>query len=60
MQATLSVTMTNYNHAHFIGDALDAILDQSYKPLEIIIIDDASTDDSYNIIQGYGCIGEAA
>ena len=53
MQATLSVTMTNYNHAHFIGDALDAILDQSYKPLEIIIIDDASTDDSYNIIQGY-------
>ena len=53
MRPTLSVTMTNYNHAHFIADALDAILEQSYQPLEIIIIDDASTDDSYDIIQSY-------
>lgn len=52
-QPTLSVTITNYNHAHFIPEALDAILAQSYTPLEIIIIDDGSTDNSYEILENY-------
>jgi glycosyltransferase involved in cell wall biosynthesis len=50
---TLSVIMVNYNHGKFIGEALDAILSQSYRPMEIIVIDDASTDNSLEIIQQF-------
>lgn len=50
---TLSVIMTNYNHSRFLPEALDAILTQSYTPMEFIIIDDASTDNSLEILEGY-------
>lgn len=50
---TLSVLMPNYNHAQFIPDALEAMLAQSYRPLEIIILDDGSTDDSLEVIERY-------
>lgn len=45
--------MPNYNHADCISVALDAILSQSFKPLEVIVIDDASTDESLSILQQY-------
>lgn len=50
---TLSVVMPNYNHAKYIGEALESILTQSFKPLEVIVIDDASTDNSVEIIQDF-------
>ena len=50
--STLSVAMANYNHGRFIGEALEAILAQSLRPLEIIVVDDASTDDSVEIVEG--------
>lgn len=50
---TLSVLMPNFNHAEYIAEALEAILSQSHKPDEIIIIDDASTDNSIEIIKRY-------
>lgn len=53
VNSTLSVIITNYNHGRFIGKALDAILSQSYKPTEVIIIDDASTDNSVEIIEQF-------
>lgn len=53
IQPTLSVVMSNYNHARYIKDALNAILAQSYAPMEFIIIDDASTDNSYEILEDY-------
>jgi len=51
--ATLSVRMSNYNHGHFLTDALEAIVSQSRKPDEFLIIDDASTDNSVEIIEQY-------
>lgn len=48
---TLSVVMANYNHAQYIGESLNAILSQSIKPLEIIIVDDCSTDNSVEVIE---------
>lgn len=48
--SSLSVIIANYNHAHYLRGALDAILSQSYQPTEIIIIDDGSTDDSREVI----------
>lgn len=50
---TLSVVMPNYNHARYLPEALQALLDQSYRPLEIIVMDDCSTDNSVEIIQGF-------
>lgn len=49
----LSVVMTSYNYGAFIGAALDAIFEQSYQPDEVIIVDDASTDNSVQIIQSF-------
>lgn len=50
---TLSVIMPNYNHAKYVGEALEAILSQSYRPMEVIVVDDASTDNSVEIIQEF-------
>lgn len=47
---TLSVVMPNYNHAAYIGDALEAILGQSRRPAEVIVVDDCSTDNSLELI----------
>ena len=48
---TLSVVMPSYNHARDIAEALQAHLNQSVPPLEIIVVDDASTDDSCAIVE---------
>lgn len=50
---TLSVVLTNFNHGRYLPQALGAILSQSRKPDEVIVIDDASTDDSCAIIGGF-------
>ncbi len=50
---TLSVIMPNYNYAHYIQEAIDSIVNQSEVPYELLIIDDASTDKSIEIIKSY-------
>lgn len=49
----LSVVLPNYNHAEYISYALDSLVNQTSLPFELIIIDDASTDNSIDIIQEY-------
>lgn len=52
--ADLSVVIANYNHARYLRRALDAILAQSVRPREVVVIDDASDrDDSWAVIEGY-------
>ncbi len=48
---TLSVCIPNYNHAGYLGKALASATEQSFQPVEIILLDDASTDDSWQLIQ---------
>jgi glycosyltransferase involved in cell wall biosynthesis len=43
---TLSVVVPHYNHGRYVRQAIDAMLAQSLPPLEILLIDDASTDGS--------------
>tara|TARA_B110000438_G_scaffold303469_1_gene365088 strand:- start:1343 stop:2431 length:1089 start_codon:yes stop_codon:yes gene_type:complete len=50
---TLSVVFPNFNHSKYLPEALDAFLSQSRPPDEIIIIDDASTDNSVDVIRAY-------
>jgi glycosyltransferase involved in cell wall biosynthesis len=49
----LTVILPNYNHARFLPRALDAILSQSARPREVIAVDDASTDGSLRVLDGY-------
>lgn len=46
----LSAFLTNYNHAQYLSQAIEGILNQSFKDLELIIVDDGSTDNSVDII----------
>ncbi|MGZ4847371.1 MAG: glycosyltransferase family 2 protein [Halobacteriota archaeon] len=50
---TISVFMKSYNHAPFIGEAIDSVIQQDFDDLELIIIDDASTDSSRQIIERF-------
>lgn len=51
MLPTLSVIIPNFNHARYLEAALAAHLHQTAPPLEIIVVDDASTDDSCAIVE---------
>ena len=45
----VSVVIPSYNHARFIGEAMNSVLAQTMTSLELIVIDDGSRDDSVNI-----------
>ena len=49
----LSVVVPNYNHASYLTSCLNALLGQSAQPFEVIVIDDASTDNSMEILKRY-------
>lgn len=49
----ISVIIANYNNAKYITSTINSILNQTYKNIEIIIVDDASTDKSKEIIKNY-------
>ena len=49
-----TVVITNYNYSAFLPAAIDSALAQSYQDLEVIVVDDASTDGSEAVIRSYG------
>jgi glycosyltransferase involved in cell wall biosynthesis len=49
----VSVVIPVYNGNGFLPSAIESILDQTYKNFEVIIIDDGSTDNSYEIMKNY-------
>ena len=53
MPELVSVVMPVFNGAGRIGETLDALLGQSYSPIEVIVVDDGSTDGTADIVRGY-------
>jgi glycosyltransferase involved in cell wall biosynthesis len=49
----ISVIIPNYNHASFLKKRIDSVLKQTYQDLEVIVLDDYSTDGSREIIEAY-------
>ena len=49
----VSVIMPAYNAEKYIGEAIESILNQTFTDYEFIILDDASTDSTWEIIQNY-------
>lgn len=49
----VTVLMPVYNAAPFLREAIDSILNQSFKPFEFLIVDDGSTDESAAIVSSY-------
>lgn len=53
MKPKVSVIIPTYNRADLIVQAIDSVLAQNYQPIEIIVIDDGSTDDTQAAIRKY-------
>ena len=49
----ISVIMSTYNSSKTLNKAMESILFQSYENLELLIMDDCSTDDTMNILKSF-------
>lgn len=49
----ISVIIPNYNHALYLPQRIDSVLNQTYRDFEVIILDDCSTDNSRSVIESY-------
>ncbi len=48
-----SIVITNHDHGRFVAQAIDSALAQTHAAVEVVVVDDGSTDDSRRIIEGY-------
>ncbi|MFA5718406.1 MAG: glycosyltransferase [Desulfobulbaceae bacterium] len=49
----VSVIIPAYNHERFVGAAVESVLDQSHRNIELIVINDGSTDRTGDVVQSY-------
>src|SRR5512142_3072128 len=50
----VSIIITNYNYGSFLPSAIESAIQQYYPSLEVIVVDDGSTDHSRDIMNSYG------
>jgi glycosyltransferase involved in cell wall biosynthesis len=50
----VSIVITCYNYGRFVADAINSSLNQDYKNLEVIVVNDGSTDNSDDVIKQFG------
>lgn len=49
----VTITIPCYNHGTFLGRAVESVLRQSHADLDVLVVDDASTDDSFAVARGF-------
>jgi glycosyltransferase involved in cell wall biosynthesis len=54
LNTVVSIIINNYNYARFLRATIDSALSQSYASIEVLVVDDGSTDQSRAIIDSYG------
>jgi glycosyltransferase involved in cell wall biosynthesis len=52
MQTKVSVIVPTYNRAYILRDALKSALDQGHRQIEVVVVDDGSTDDTREVVEG--------
>ena len=50
----VSVIMPTYNTARYVQESINSVLEQDYPSIQLIVIDDGSTDETVDIIRRYG------
>jgi glycosyltransferase involved in cell wall biosynthesis len=53
MNPTVSVVIKSYNHAPYVAQTIQSVLDQSFQDFEIVVTDDGSTDATPDVIRGF-------
>ena len=49
----VSIVIPAYNHAEYLGEAIESVLNQDYDKVELIVLDDGSIDGTCNVLQKY-------
>ena len=54
----LSIVVPSYNQGAFIRQTIQSCLAQDYRPIEIVVVDGASTDDTVAVLESFGAVPE--
>ena len=53
MNPLVSIIVTSYNHAEYLDERMSSLLAQTYHPVEVIVVDDCSSDNSLTVLDKY-------